>query len=84
MNSNKRTMPRHVKSGTVNARRNAADKRLAAEFAARRIELEAKLDAIFAASKAKLLLTDEQIAAKLEDYADHDDFARNGIERSIQ
>lgn len=46
------TMPKHVKAGTVNAIRNAADKRLAAEFAQRRIELAAKLDAIFAANKA--------------------------------
>lgn len=48
----KRTMPKHVKAGTVNALRNAADKRLAAEFAQRRIEQAAKLDAIAAAAKA--------------------------------
>lgn len=43
--------PKHVKAGTVNARRNAADKRLTAEFAQRRAELQAKLDAIAAANK---------------------------------
>lgn len=46
------TMPKHIKAGTVNALRREADKRLASEFARRRLELAAKLDAIAAAKRA--------------------------------